>query len=197
MDSSFTCKRCGKAFERPNTSGRLPYYCSEFCARGRTARVVVCKICEQSFVQSHGHQRICSAECRRENGKLRSEKYYRENREKIIAKAHRLSEEQYEFLIDSQDGTCFFCQRAQASICVDHDHDCCNEKFGCPECIRGVLCQACNSRLGWYETNRELFEKYIDKLPISFLHNHAHWAVRHEKLIHQYLARRPLAGGSE
>ncbi|MFI6205920.1 endonuclease domain-containing protein [Streptomyces sp. NPDC051041] len=31
---------------------------------------------------------------------------------------------------------------------IDHDHDCCT---GCPHCVRGLLCQPCNTHLGHYE----------------------------------------------
>lgn len=27
---------------------------------------------------------------------------------------------------------------------IDHDHTCCAKSRGCPKCMRGVLCNACN-----------------------------------------------------
>lgn len=32
---------------------------------------------------------------------------------------------------------------------VDHDHLCCATSFGCPKCIRGILCSGCNMALGF------------------------------------------------
>lgn len=35
------------------------------------------------------------------------------------------------------------------NLCVDHDHKCC--KYGCANCIRGLLCRRCNYKLGQIE----------------------------------------------
>lgn len=40
-------------------------------------------------------------------------------------------------------------------LCVDHDHN--TKKF------RGLLCVSCNSKLGWYQNNKEAIEKYLNK----------------------------------
>jgi len=38
-------------------------------------------------------------------------------------------------------------------IVVDHDHAHCNKKTGCAICVRGFICQSCNSALGrWGDT---------------------------------------------
>jgi len=33
-------------------------------------------------------------------------------------------------------------------LCIDHDHSCCPGKHGCEKCVRGVLCNDCNTILG-------------------------------------------------
>lgn len=42
------------------------------------------------------------------------------------------------------------------NLCIDHDHR--TKKF------RGLLCQACNRQLGWYEKNKESVDSYLNKL---------------------------------
>jgi len=40
-------------------------------------------------------------------------------------------------------------------LCIDHDH---NTKG-----FRGLLYVSCNSKLGWYQNNKEAIEKYLSK----------------------------------
>ena len=44
---------------------------------------------------------------------------------------------------------------AVKNLCIDHDHN--TNKF------RGLLCQACNRQLGWYEKYRTSINNYLDK----------------------------------
>lgn len=47
---------------------------------------------------------------------------------------------------------CEICGKTE-TLCVDHCHK--TKKF------RGLLCQACNSALGWFENNKKSIEKYL------------------------------------
>lgn len=94
--------------------------------------------------------------------------YYTDNKEKILAQhkksklkfRHGITEEQYNFILDSQDGKCAFCGRKscyttkEARLAVDHEHG--SSK------IRGLLCYTCNMRLGWFENNKEKILQYIE-----------------------------------
>lgn len=60
---------------------------------------------------------------------------------------------EYEEMVQEQGGRCLLCGRKQ-KLCIDHDHESGE--------IRGLLCRICNSRLGWWETNRELIEAYLE-----------------------------------
>jgi hypothetical protein len=55
-------------------------------------------------------------------------------------------------LVESQGGACAVCGTPYADepgkrLAVDHDHRHCPGKIGCPQCIRGLLCNACNNLL--------------------------------------------------
>ena len=77
------------------------------------------------------------------------------NRENVL-KRYRWKPEQYATKLAEQEGHCALCDSIGAaggaiSLHVDHDHECCNTKFTCGKCNRGLLCNACNIRLGYLE----------------------------------------------
>lgn len=94
-------------------------------------------------------------------------RYYHKNKEKF--KRYRLKSkfgitlEQYEELKQLQNNKCAICDRVETTkyyttgkikeLCVDHCH-----KSGK---VRGLLCRACNYRLGWYEGCQEKIESYL------------------------------------
>jgi hypothetical protein len=55
-------------------------------------------------------------------------------------------------LVAEQGGSCAICGRPYEDrpgyrLSVDHDHRHCAGRVGCPKCIRGLLCNACNNLL--------------------------------------------------
>lgn len=65
---------------------------------------------------------------------------------------YKIELEQYQELLDNQNGRCAICQTetpgGTGTFHVDHDHSCCPGIFSCGRCIRGLLCAACNLLLG-------------------------------------------------
>lgn len=64
---------------------------------------------------------------------------------------HNLGEDRRLEILAAQDGKCAICRQdpGDKSLFVDHDHTCCPGKESCGECVRGLLCQHCNSILGF------------------------------------------------
>lgn len=59
----------------------------------------------------------------------------------------------YEAMSLEQAGRCAICKRARKLV-IDHDHACCPTKGrSCGKCIRGLLCDGCNTKLGWMENH--------------------------------------------
>jgi len=51
---------------------------------------------------------------------------------------------------------CEICGVQAKKMCIDHK---------IPKTYRGVLCQQCNTRLGWFEKHQETISKYIERGP--------------------------------
>jgi NAD-dependent SIR2 family protein deacetylase len=97
-----------------------------------------------------------------------------------LKRKFRMSPEDYEYLLDAQDGRCALCKRAFDSkllkLSVDHDHkhvihsD--GAAAGCIECIRGLLCSNCNRVvLPVLERDSDLqsdvVKKYLSQRPLK------------------------------
>lgn len=73
------------------------------------------------------------------------------------AQRHGLAPEDLIALVIKQENKCLLCSvdfnelvnaKNTTGFCIDHDHSCCPKLRGCPECIRGLLCDDCNQMLG-------------------------------------------------
>lgn len=94
-----------------------------------------------------------------------------------LSATHRVTPNRFRELRAAQDGVCGICKLSDAHIqgdprsrgslrplFIDHDHMCCHLRSKtCGDCIRGLLCNGCNVRLGRFEfaATAALREGYI------------------------------------
>lgn len=104
----------------------------------------------------------------------RNRKYYADNIEAQRARVkkyhlevkHGLGEGGYDRMLEAQEGRCKICGtdspgKTVKYFSVDHDHKHCPGKWGCPECVRGLLCNACNIGLGAFADDIERLEAAV------------------------------------
>lgn len=79
---------------------------------------------------------------------------------------YRLTEEEVAELIARYDGKCWMCKDREA-IHFDHDHDCCPGSYTYGRCVRGVLCNRCNTGLGSLGDNMAGLERAMEYLTVT------------------------------
>jgi len=100
------------------------------------------------------------------------------NKHRTMKQRYGITPEQYDHMLIGQDHRCAICRRHISELPnplkVDHDHACCPGIYTCGNCIRGLLCQACNSSLGSLEDDVDrlkaaivYLEAYKDRAPYS------------------------------
>lgn len=160
--------------------------CSSHLARWRRRQPLepasqACPVCKFDFTPWRIGQKYCNTDCRRaSHGKYKYDlrkskgscaqcqtplvagKAYckRCNRLKNLRGKYNLSLLDYSKLFDKQKGLCALCNKPESRkdgrlMSVDHDH-----KSGK---IRGLLCNGCNARLGWYENHAMIIASYLAK----------------------------------
>ncbi len=94
-------------------------------------------------------------------------------RQRTIVSKHKISLDQYDSLLEKTGGLCAICglkEKAKGrggdllSLGLDHCHECEENGFRNIDTIRGFLCMACNTGLGFFGDNIETMEKAINHL---------------------------------
>jgi Recombination endonuclease VII len=97
------------------------------------------------------------------------------NPEKMRAKSmranYKIDTEEYARILATQNGRCAICNESESIIkngklrklSIDHNHACCSKR-SCGKCIRGILCQTCNSGLGFFQDSIELLLSAVSYL---------------------------------
>lgn len=142
--------------------------------RGRTENVTACKLCHRETAsKARNANREKANAWGRDHRKRFPEKYKewaknykKKNWQKIsVSDSLRylnLTNEQYNEMIDKQNGKCGICFSEEtrigrggelARLCIDHDHE--------TGKIRELLCHGCNTGLGKFKDNIELMKNAI------------------------------------
>jgi hypothetical protein len=64
---------------------------------------------------------------------------------------YRMTRDDYNAMWERQGRACQLCRATVGRFVVDHDHSCCPGMRSCGKCVRGILCQSCNVRIGIIE----------------------------------------------
>lgn len=140
------CSKCkeikalGEFHKNKKSKDGLSYIC-KYCALAKTKKWY------QGNKEKHAQRQKLWEEDNFSQRKI----YYRNYR---LKKNYGLSIEDFEDLLNSQDGKCKICgtdNPAGHNWCVDHDHNCCPGERTCGKCIRAILCNTCNVKLGIVE----------------------------------------------
>jgi len=78
------------------------------------------------------------------------------NRKRHLLKQYLLTPEEFTYMVMEQGGVCAICKLVPSSLYVDHDH--------ATGAVRGLLCQKCNSGIGFLGDSIEGLEKALNYL---------------------------------
>ena len=141
-----TCRKC-----------KTEKLVSEFSPRPQNVSDGLCSHCRSCRNETSYDWRRGNSEVNR----ARRKQLYWEN-PKRQADACRKSKfgikpEQYQQLLDSQNGVCAICRekdRSGRALAVDHNH--------ATNHIRGLLCQSCNTAIGLLRDDADLIQRAMD-----------------------------------
>ena len=89
-------------------------------------------------------------------------------------KRHGMTYADYTARLEGQGGVCAICGKPEtmlnvwgkpARLAIDHDHACC-PGTSCGECVRGLLCRACNMAIGLLNDDLSLLASAYDYLAV-------------------------------
>lgn len=131
----------------------------------KDGRTTQCKSCYSEYHNKNSlkiNERRKSLHDRyRERSKLKSKEWARNNPEKVKNKSlskYGLTLIEFNSLVEVQNGLCLICKCELVigrHTHVDHCHT--------TGKVRGILCQSCNTKLGWFEKNHHEILSYLNR----------------------------------
>ncbi len=100
-----------------------------------------------------GRPRLYFTDAEKKAAKRRDrDRYYQKNKSKRRNQRYGLADDEYEAMWEAQGRSCALCGATSGKFVVDHDHRCCpSSDKTCGQCVRGILCHACNIQLSLLE----------------------------------------------
>ena len=164
------CEYCGKSHSGTYASGR---FCNSKCARGFSTKAkrkeINRKVSEQFKGDYTRTAHLQTPEVRKkQQTTLKNTLKEKTNNQPVKAYNGDVLDITKGELLDYRKThlICEICGKSETTItgtvrnapnnlCVDHSHS--THKF------RGLLCQNCNSRLGWYENHKKEIDEYLKR----------------------------------
>ena len=137
---------------------------------------------EGLVVNSPEYKRVANRrfyQLHKEEEKARSKKYLKDNpdyqkkwaeknpdKRAAASRKHyyKITKDEFDAKMISQDSKCVICGKPLTRPSLDHGHNCCPGKKSCGKCIRGILCQGCNTILGLAQDSIEVLQNAIQYL---------------------------------
>lgn len=138
------CGWCEKEFTFVSHSGRSRTKCQDCKKRSGTAL-------RAAWDKAHPEERTVFK--RKYNTSARGKAVTAEYNRSARFRKYGLSEEQFGQLLRQQGNRCAICGTTEpggrhGAWEVDHDRSCCRRSGSCGDCVRGLLCSACNKGIG-------------------------------------------------
>ncbi len=165
------CESCGEDF-RPNSAPQK--YCKKTECHAARQRKYRTNYIEKPGIRDRDNARA------RERGqepevKEKKSHYHRKRK-------YGIDEKMFNDLLAKQGGGCLVCgvtpDKPDVRYCIDHDHLCCPGDISCGRCVRGILCQNCNSAEGFLSRAAKQTGRTIEDVLLRFFVFSGQWSNR-------------------
>jgi hypothetical protein len=140
----------------------------------------ICSKCKEEkdisfFVSNKSYKDNYTAWCKKCH-QINTKQWRFENPDKTrssrILNKFKITLDAYNLLLEKQNYVCAVCGNPETiikrgkllNLSVDHDRSCCANDESCGSCVRGLLCQACNTGIGKLKDDINLLTSAITYL---------------------------------
>lgn len=126
------------------------------------------RVANRRFYLNHKEDEKARAKKWRQENPEKYEAWAEKNKDKRAASSRKyyygITKEEFDSKMASQDARCAICHKPLTRPSLDHSHACCPGKKSCGKCIRGILCQGCNTIIGLAGDSVEVLSNAIEYL---------------------------------